>query len=48
MSDKSNIGVLGTGSWGLALSIAIAKKNKVSLFFVSDEEFKKAKEKILK
>lgn len=43
MSDKSNIGVLGTGSWGLALSIAIAKKNKVSLFFVSDEEFKKVK-----
>ena len=44
MSDKSNIGVLGTGAWGLALSVAIAKKNKVNLFFVSEEEFKMVKE----
>ena len=45
MKTESQIGVLGTGAWGLALSSAISKKNNVNLFFVSRKDFKKVSEK---
>ena len=44
MKTESQIGVLGTGAWGLALSSAISKKNNVNLFFVSRKDFKKVSE----
>tara|TARA_B100000242_G_C43014636_1_gene471776 strand:- start:376 stop:1362 length:987 start_codon:yes stop_codon:yes gene_type:complete len=44
MKTESQIGVLGTGAWGLALSSAISKKNNVNLFFVSSKDFKKVSE----
>ena len=44
MKRGNQIGVLGTGAWGLALSSALSKKNIVNLFFVSEKDFKKVSE----
>ena len=41
---KVNIGIVGSGSWGLALAIALSKSNcKVTLFFNSEDSLSKAK-----
>ena len=41
---KINIGIVGTGSWGLALAIALSKSNcKVTLFFNSEDSLSKAR-----
>ena len=38
MKKKLEIGVIGSGSWGIALSIALSKKNNVTLFFKSKND----------
>ena len=40
MNEKTiKIGIIGTGSWGLALATILSKKHKVALFFNSEKNF---------
>lgn len=39
MKKKVEIGVVGSGSWGIALSMTLSKKNDVTLFFKSKNDF---------
>ena len=45
MKSNFKVGIVGSGSWGLALATVLSKKNKVSLFFNSKESFYEVKKK---
>ena len=39
MKNSFKVGIIGTGSWGLALAKVFSQKNKVSLFFNNKKNF---------